>query len=85
MPRVPDRLNNWQKPFLFRIVLAHTVAMGRPPLKIEVSQKDQKQLAKIVRGGVQQAFRPHRSPVAAGRKAVRTPPTRLPSWRYSRH
>jgi putative transposase len=28
--------------------------MGRPPLKIEVSQKDQKQLAKIVRGGVQQ-------------------------------
>jgi putative transposase len=28
--------------------------MGRPPLKIEVSQKDQKQLAKILRGGVQQ-------------------------------
>ena len=28
--------------------------MGRPPLKIEVSQKDQKQLAKILRSGVQQ-------------------------------
>ena len=28
--------------------------MGRPPLSIEVSQKDQKQLAKILRGGVQQ-------------------------------
>ena len=28
--------------------------MGRPPLKIEVSLKDQKQLAKLVRGGVQQ-------------------------------
>src|SRR5713101_1648945 len=28
--------------------------MGRPPLNIEVSQKDQKQLAKILRSGVQQ-------------------------------
>ena len=28
--------------------------MGRPPLSIEVSQKDQKQLAKILRSGVQQ-------------------------------
>src|SRR3954451_3972161 len=28
--------------------------MGRPPLHIEVSQKDQKQLAKILRGGGQQ-------------------------------
>ncbi len=28
--------------------------MGRPPLNIEVSQKDQKQLAKILRGGIQQ-------------------------------
>jgi len=28
--------------------------MGRPPLNFEVSQKDQKQLAKILRGGVQQ-------------------------------
>jgi putative transposase len=28
--------------------------MGRPPLNIEVSQKDQKQLAKILHGGIQQ-------------------------------
>ena len=28
--------------------------MGRPPLNIEVSQKDQKQLAKLLRSGVQQ-------------------------------
>src|SRR5713101_7757652 len=28
--------------------------MGRPPLNIEVSQKDQKQLVKILRSGVQQ-------------------------------
>ena len=28
--------------------------MGRPPLNIEVSQKDQKQLAMILRSGVQQ-------------------------------
>lgn len=28
--------------------------MGRPSLNIEVSQKDQKQLAKILRSGVQQ-------------------------------
>ena len=28
--------------------------MGRPPLNIEVSQKDQKQLAKVLRSGVQQ-------------------------------
>jgi hypothetical protein len=36
------------------LVLAHTVAIGRPPLNIEISQKDQKQLAKILRGGIQQ-------------------------------
>ena len=28
--------------------------MGRPPLNIEVSQNDQKQLAKILNGGIQQ-------------------------------
>ena len=28
--------------------------MGRPPLKIEVTQKDQKELAKLLSGGVQQ-------------------------------
>jgi len=34
--------------------LAHTVGRGRPPLKIAVLQKDQKQLVKILRSGVQQ-------------------------------
>ncbi len=28
--------------------------MGRPPLSIEVTQKDQKELAKMLSGGVQQ-------------------------------
>ena len=28
--------------------------MGRPPLRIEVTQKDQKELAELLRGGVQQ-------------------------------
>src|SRR4051795_7967215 len=49
-----DRLENWKKPFLCRIVLAHTVAMGRPSLRIEVALKDQKEINRLLSGGVQQ-------------------------------
>jgi putative transposase len=34
--------------------LAHTWSMGRPPLSIEVKQKDQNELAQLLSGGVQQ-------------------------------
>ena len=34
--------------------MAHTRGMGRPPLKIEVAPRDQKALAKLLSGGVQQ-------------------------------
>jgi len=34
--------------------LAHTRGMGRPPLSIDVTPKDQKELAKLLSGGVQQ-------------------------------
>src|SRR3954463_6158134 len=44
----------FEKPFLCRIVLAHTRCMGRPPLSIAVSSKDQKALANLLSGGVQQ-------------------------------
>jgi transposase len=43
-----------EKPFLCRIVLAHTVAMGRHPLSIDVAAKDLKELASILAGGVRQ-------------------------------
>jgi putative transposase len=43
-----------EKPFLCRIVLAHTRGMGRPPLSIDIASKDQKELAKLLSGGVQQ-------------------------------
>ena len=34
--------------------MAHTVGMARPPLRIEVTAKDQKELKKVLSGGVQQ-------------------------------
>ena len=34
--------------------MAHTKGMARPALRIEVSAKDQKELRKLVSGGVQQ-------------------------------
>jgi transposase len=43
-----------KKPFLCRIVLVHTLTMGRPPLSIEIAQQDQNELAKIVGSGIQQ-------------------------------
>jgi hypothetical protein len=43
-----------KKPFLCRIVLAHTRGMGRPPLSIDIASKDQKELTKLLSGGVQQ-------------------------------
>jgi putative transposase len=47
-------LKNLQKPFLCRIVLAHSRGMGRPPLRIDIAPKDQKELAKLLSSGVQQ-------------------------------
>jgi len=34
--------------------LAHTRGMGRPPLKIDVTKKDQQELRSLLKGGVQQ-------------------------------
>jgi hypothetical protein len=42
--RVFDRLKSGEKPFLCRIVSAHTRGMGRPPLNIDIAPKDQKEL-----------------------------------------
>jgi len=43
-----------EKPFLYRIVLAQTRGVGRPALRIDVTPKDQKELAELLSGGVQQ-------------------------------
>ena len=47
-------LKDSDKPFLCRVVLAHTQGMARRALRIEVPTKDQKQLQGLVSGGVQQ-------------------------------
>jgi transposase len=47
-------LKKFLKPFLCRIVLAHTEGMGRPPLSIDVPKKDQQELRALLKGGVQQ-------------------------------
>jgi hypothetical protein len=43
-----------RKPFLRRNVLAPTQGMGRPPLSVDVTSKDQKELTNVLSGGVQQ-------------------------------
>src|ERR1041385_4869645 len=47
-------MKSFFKPFLCRIVLVHTLGMGRPPLKIDVAKKDRQDLRKLLNGGVQQ-------------------------------
>ncbi len=47
-------MKNWQRQFLCRIILVHTRGMGRPPLSIDIAPKDQRELAKLLSGGVQQ-------------------------------
>jgi homeodomain-containing protein len=49
-----DRLKILEKVFLCRIVSAHTRGMGRPPLTIDVTPKDQKELTRLLGAGVQQ-------------------------------
>ena len=47
-------MKSFFKPFLCRIVLVHTLGMGRPALRIEVTKKDRQDLRKLLKGGVQQ-------------------------------